>query len=149
MLRNRSHLPYIRGCHWLAFPVRRNFGIPNTEGCRNYRAGRNLRRGFGGNAACCRRRIRDTIIGNLQRGSQVIRRAFGEVIFFGIALRQQHLATRRQLDIMWNMQVFQDLLRHSLKNRRGDLSALMQTYGRIQYDRHRDRGIVDGGKARE
>ena len=79
----------------------------------------------------------------------MIRRTFGQVIFFGVAFRQQHLATRGQFDVMRNVQVFQDLLRHSLKDRRRDLSALMLTYGRIQYDGYRDCRIVDRGKTGE
>ena len=125
------------------------FGIARTQGGRNHCAGRNLRRWFGWDAADWRHCFRGTIIRNFQRGSQVIRGTFGQVIFFGVAFRKQHLATRGQFDVMRNVQVFQDLLRHSLKDRRRDLSALMLTYGRIQYDGYRDCWIVDGGKAGE
>ena len=103
----------------------------------------------GWDAADWRRCFRGIIIRNFQRGSQVIRGTLGQVIFFGVAFRKQHLATRGQFDVMRNVQVFQDLLRHSLKNRRRDLSALMQTHGRIQYDGYRDCRIVDRGKAGE
>jgi hypothetical protein len=46
----------------------------------------------------------------------VIRGTFGQVIFFGVAFRKQHLATRGQFDVMRNVQVFQDLLRHRVEN---------------------------------
>ena len=66
---------------------------------------------------------------------------------FTLASRQQDLAVGRQIHIVRRVQVLEHLLRDALKDRRRDLSALMQPDRRIENHRDRDGGIVDGREA--
>ncbi len=55
----------------------------------------------------------------------------------------------REWQIVWNVQVFEDLLRNSAKYRSGDLSTLVEANSRIEDNGDYDLRVVDWGESCE
>src|SRR3982074_3506684 len=77
----------------------------------------------------------------------MIGRVFFQTCVRNIAASKQNLPAGRKLNIMRDVHILEHLLHDPLKNRRRNLTSLMQADGGVEDDHNRNLRIVDGSKA--